>query len=430
MNQPVTVTGMGIVCSIGKNIAEYRNSLKKGECGIGFLKRVSTPAISMSLGAEIADYSFESMLRQYDSLPQEIIGRAKQAARRSPFVIQVSIMPVLEAWERAQLHTKPIRSERLGIVIAGNNLTQHYQYDLFSKFQHTPEYLTPTYPLHSMDTDHVGTLSEVFAIHGEGFSVGGASASGNVAILKGCQLIRLGVVDACLVVGAVADLSPMELQGFHNIGAMGGKCFQDDPERACRPFDKEHEGFIYGQASGCVVLESVESTQRRGVRVLAEVLGGSLVLDGRRLPDPCEEGEVRAMEWAIGQAEVETGDVDYLNAHGTSSPLGDDTEIRAVKKVFKEGISRLWINSTKGLTGHCLFSAGVIECIATIIQMLEGFVHPNRNLDNPIDNECRFSPEASVRTPIDISMSNSFGFGGINTSLILKKGDEHDGGGY
>ena len=156
--------------------------------------------------------------------------------------------------------------------------------------------------------------------------------------------------------------------------------------------------------------------------MLAQVLGGSLVLDGNRLANPNEEGEVRAMASALKQAGVAPGEVDYLNTHGTSSPLGDETEIRAVRRVFKENLSHLWINATKGLTGHCLCSAGVVEGIASIIQMQEGFVHPNVNLDNPIDRECRWVGSEAVSDGINVSMSNSFGFGGINSSVILKKG--------
>jgi malonyl-ACP decarboxylase len=311
----------------------------------------------------------------------------------------------------------------LGIVAAGNNLSQNYHYGLLCKFQSTPQYLTPKYAIHYMDTDHVGTLSEIFKIQGEGFTVGGASASGNAAIIKGCQLIQLGILDACVIVGAMADLSPLELQGFYNVGALGGKRFRDQPDKACRPFDKDHEGFIYGQAGGSLILESPDSAQKRNVPPLAEIGGGALVLDGNRLPNPNADGEARAMESALKQAGIKPGEVNYLNAHGTSSPLGDETEIKAVKQVFKESISHLWINSTKGLTGHCLTAAGVIEGIATIIQMKEGFIHPNLNLEHPIDDECKFSRHQSIETSIHTAVNNSFGFGGINTSVIFKKGE-------
>jgi malonyl-ACP decarboxylase len=226
-----------------------------------------------------------------------------------------------------------------------------------------------------------------------------------------------------MVVGSLADLSPMEMQGFVNIGGMGGKAFSDEPARACRPFDSAHEGFIYGQGSGCIILESGECARKRKTSILASMPGGAVVLDGNRLSNPNEDGEVRVMEEALRQAGIGYQELDYINAHGTSTPLGDETEIKAIKRVLKERLTQVWVNSTKSMTGHCLYSAGVIEAIASIIQMREGFVHPNLNLEHPIDSECRFSGAVTVPAEIKTAMSNSFGFGGINTSIILKIGE-------
>jgi malonyl-ACP decarboxylase len=420
----VVVTGMGVISAIGKNVSEFSYSLKIGHSGIGYRNKTSEPSISANIGADIRNFSFESAIEQYSLIPGfpiELMERARQCSRRAPFALQCSVSAALEAWEQARLDKAEIDPQRMGIIVAGNNLTQNIQYQLHQKFQKAPEYLAPSYALQYMDTDQVGTLSEILGIHGEGFTVGGASASGNIGIIKACQLIKSGVVDVCVVIGPLTDLSPMELSGFYNLGVMGGKRFDDQPEKACRPFDRDHEGFIYGQASGCLIIESLELAQKRRIPVLAEILAGSLVLDGNRLADPSEDGEVRAMLSAIDQARIDVNSVDYLNTHGTSTPLGDETEIKAIRRIFNENLPRLWINSTKGLTGHCLSAAGVVECIATIIQMQAGFVHPNINLENPIDPECLFGKATSSQADIKIAMSNSFGFGGINTSIILKK---------
>lgn len=420
---PIAVTGMGVISSIGKNINQFSESLRRGRSGIGYLKTKTDPPVSIPIGAEIMDFSFGTLLHEYKviGLGEDLIQKAMIGAGRSPLAVQAAVISTVEAWKEAWLHKTPIKPDRLGLIIGGSNLSRNYTSGLYRKFQQDPEYLNPRYPLHYLDTDHVGTISEIFSIKGEGFTVGGASASGNTAIIKGCQLIRWGIADICLVIGALADLSSMELQGFYNIGALGAKNFHDEPDKACRPFDKDHEGFIYGQASGCMILESLTSAQQRGVNVLAGITGGALVLDGNRLSDPSVEGEARAMSLALTRSGLDSSEVNYLNAHGTSSPLGDETEIKAIKKVFKDNLSRLWINSTKGLTGHCLFSAGVIEAIAVIIQMNEGFIHPNLNLENPIDSQCRFSGKESQSASIAVCMSNSFGFGGINTSIVFKK---------
>jgi malonyl-ACP decarboxylase len=422
MLKRVVVTGMGITSAIGLNIPDFSRSLWEGRSGIGFLSSLSASPGTVKIGAEIRDFSFAAALGQAPSSAESILQKAGRCAQRSPFTIQASVLAALEAWESAGLSSADIPPHRLGIIIAGTNLNQRGQYEGHQKFQQAPEYLNPRYALHFLDTDHAGVLSEILGIQGEGFSVGGASASGNVGIINGFRLVQPGRVEACLVVGALMDLSLLELQGFYNLGALGGRRFNREPDKACRPFDKDHEGFIYGQACGSLILESLESARRRGVPILAEVLGGSLVLDGNHLSNPGEDGEVRAMTLALDQAKVAPREIDYLNAHGTSSPLGDETEVRAVRRVFDDHLSHLWINATKGLTGHCLCSAGVIECIATIIQMQQGFMHPNANLDNPIDPECRWVGRTAVRAGIEISMSNSFGFGGINSSIILKKG--------
>ncbi|MEW9701798.1 beta-ketoacyl synthase N-terminal-like domain-containing protein [Paenibacillus sp. SI8] len=419
MKHHVVITGTGIISPIGYSTEEFAESLKSGRCGIDFWQSPPGSAAPVKIGAQIRDFSFDQLIKQC-AFPAELANRARLSARRSPFSVQCSVLAVLEAWVQAELHTNPVADERKGIVVSGSNLSQNYAYSLYKKFEEAPEYLSPSYALHFMDTDHVGTISDICSIKGEGFNVGGASASGNIAIIKAMQLIQLGLVDLCIVAGTVADLSPMELMSFSNLGAMGGKSFEGEPDQACRPFDKKHEGFIYGQAAACLVLESRQSAEKRGVKPLAELLSGALVLDGNRLSDPNEDGEVRAMEQALQQAGLSSKDIDYINAHGTSTPAGDMTEIRAIKRLFKERLGDIWMNSTKSLTGHCLYSAGIVEALSAIIQMKEGFVHPNLNLEEPIDQACRFSRGMSVKANLQTSLSNSFGFGGINTSIVLR----------
>ncbi|MCP4138405.1 MAG: beta-ketoacyl-ACP synthase [bacterium] len=425
MNHKTVVSGIGIVSSIGSGCTGFEASLRKGTSGIGMLPPFSNPELPVSIGAPIRDFSFDEEMQAHSSLPEELTRKAKQAARRSPFPLQVSVLSALEAWDMAGLshgNRGGIAPERLGIIIAGHNVNRNYQYELNAKFRETPEYLSPRYALHFMDTDHVGTISEIFGIMGEGFTVGTASASGNAGIIKGKQLIELGLVDACMVVGVPADLSPMEFQAFYSLGAMGGKEFRENPEKACRPFDRDHEGFIYGQGGGCLVLESLESAKKRGAQILAGIPGASLCLDANRNSDPNEEGEIRVMRGALEQAEINPSAVDYINTHGSSSPLGDKTEIQALRQIFNNDIGSIRVNATKGLTGHCLYSAGVVEAVASIIQMNRGFLHPNRNLENPIDSDINFCDAEPADAKINIALSNSFGFGGINTCIVLEKG--------
>ncbi|MGI6668758.1 MAG: beta-ketoacyl synthase N-terminal-like domain-containing protein [Acetivibrionales bacterium] len=417
----VFVTGMGVVCSIGKNVKDFSASLKNGTSGIVKMEQLKGLPFGDVIGAPVRDFTLQKSLEGLRFLPENIISSAFRCAGRSPFTVQVSVSVALEAWEQSGLHRGGVDPERIGIIAAGHNISQRYHYEAYLKYGRELEYLNPRYPLHYMDTDHVGTISEILGIKGEGFTVGDASATGNAGILKGCQMIQIDSADVCMVVAPPADLSPLEVQGFYNMGAMGGRRFSDAPEKACRPFDRDHEGFIYGQGAGCLILESMESMQKRGGTALAEIQGASLVLDANRLSNPSVDGEARAMVKALNSAEIGPSDINYINAHGSSSPLGDEVELKAIKRVFEKELSNIWINSTKGLIGHCLYSAAVIEAIAVIIQMQEGFVHGNINLENPVDNDFLFVKSKYENASIEYALSNSFGFGGINTSIVLKR---------
>ncbi|MEQ7053650.1 beta-ketoacyl synthase N-terminal-like domain-containing protein [Paenibacillaceae sp. P-4] len=414
----IVITGMGVVSSIGHQVDDFRAGLSEGKCGIDFLDEMD----SASIGAMIRNFDFHALFDKYQScLPEDMIQRVQLAVRRTSLAMQTVILSSIEAWYGAQLHESQIDPHRRGLIVAGSNLTQQISYSLYDLFQREPEYISPSYALRFMDTNYVGVLSEIFQIYGEGFSLGAASASGNAAIIKGCQLVKSGEVDACLIVAPVADLSPMEMRAFFNIGALGGRTFQSTPNLACRPFDSEHEGFIYGQASAALIVESLESALSRNAPILGYILGGAFHLDGNRLSNPSVEGEAQVMEQAIKRAGVSLDDIGYINTHGTSSPLGDVTELLAIRTTFGDRVSDIWLNATKSLTGHCLFSSGVVEAIASVIQMNEDFVHPTLNLSSPIESGFRFCVGASASARLDTVMSNSFGFGGINTSIIFGK---------
>jgi malonyl-ACP decarboxylase len=421
MTHTVGITGMGILSSIGDDVSTFSASLQNGKSGFRRTENRKVPKVPVDIVAEIQNFSFLEKLNRFQNIPDNKMRNAKRLGQRAPFAIQTSILSAMEAWQNAQLFSMCPASECVGLIVAGQNTTQNYQYDLITKFRENPEYLSPRYALEFLETNQVGVLSELFNIKGEGFVVGGASATGNVGIIKGFQAIRAGLLDICLVVGVVADLSPMDIQGFINIGAMGGKKYFNQPDKACRPFDVQHEGFIYGQASACVILESALSATKRGAPFQAVIKGGSLNLDGNSSSDPNVNGEKMAMVSALKLSGLSASEVDYLNTHGSSSSLGDKTEAEAIYHVFGNHASDLWLNASKGLTGHCLYSAGVVETIATVLQMRDGFLHPNKNLEEPIRKDLKFCGGETIDHRIEIAMSNSFGFGGINTSVVLKR---------
>lgn len=412
----VAITGMGIISSCGEGIQTFKNALKYGQSH--FIRSNGYPNLAFPvLGAFLPEIDIHSSLLKFPFLKDQQLTLNK-TIRSTSYPILLALIAALEACQQSSLSPLKLNNERIGLIVAAQNSTTNYQYNLYDKFKEEPEYLSPTYALKFMDSDYVGTLSEILRIRGEGFTVGAASASGNVALLRAYQLIENRGLDIAIVIGALADLSPMELQGFHNIGALGGHRFANEPNKACRPFDKAHEGFIYGQAVACLVLESVDSIRQRNIPALAYILGGSLVLDGNRLSNPSQEGELRSMQKAINLARISVNDIDYINTHGTSSPIGDQTEVDAIEKLLGKRSLNVALNSTKSITGHCLWSAGVVEAIATIIQMQEGFIHPSLNLENPITQNSHFAIKPET-FQIQTALSNAFGFGGFNSTIVL-----------
>lgn len=404
MSLTVPVTGTGIVCAIGADVPSFTAALLAGRCGI--------TETADGLGAPIQDWVFADAL-------DDVALRAKalRAAGRAPFPVQVAVAAALQAWTAARLSEVPVPGDRIGIVVAGHNLTARYAHDLTASFADNPAYLPARFALHALDTDHVGTLSEVLGATGEGFTVGGASASGNVGIVHAARLVASGEVDCCVLVGALTELTPLHRKGFAVLGALAepGRV----PAAACRPFDADRRGFVPGEAAAALVLESAESAARRGADVRATVVGCALGLDGNRLANPDAAGEARVMSRALRAAGLNPEDVDYVNAHGTASRLGDETEVAALHAVF--GAARPWVNSTKGLTGHCLGSAGVVEAVATVAQLVGGFAHPNVNLDRPVDDRVRFVGAAAQPAGLSRALSNGFGFGGINSAVAFAR---------
>ncbi|NEP41196.1 MAG: polyketide beta-ketoacyl:ACP synthase, partial [Okeania sp. SIO2H7] len=379
--------------------------LLSGETQFAYLKQPGRERVKAFIGAEIPDIDTRTLFPEYSGL--------LRAATKSA---QVATVAVAEAWQDAQLTSSQINPERVGLVVGGSNLQQRYQQQIWERYHSRQEFIRPTYGLTFWDTDILGLISQCFQIQGEGYSVGGASASGAVAIIHAARQILMGNSDICIALGTLSDLSGYELQALMNLGAMGSERFADRPDLACRPFDQDHDGFIYGEGCGVVILESTDHARQRGAQSYGQLKGWGFALDGNRSPEPSQKGEERAINTALAMADLQPESIDYVNTHGTGSPLGDKTEVGALKSA---GLQHCLLNSTKSLTGHCLTAAGVVEAIATILQMKFGFCHPTKNLVNPIDTSLNWVKETSVQAEIKYAISNSFGFGGINTALLI-----------
>ncbi|MEM1168621.1 MAG: beta-ketoacyl synthase N-terminal-like domain-containing protein [Cyanobacteria bacterium P01_H01_bin.35] len=404
---PIEITGMGIITPIGQGVVAFTEALLSGKTQFGYLKRPGREATKPFMGAELPDIDVKSFFPEKSGL-----------LRSATWTSQIATMAVSEAWQDAQLNSSEVNPERIGLVIGGSNLQQRHQQQTWQRYQSRPEFIRPTYGLTVWDTDIMGMLSQCFQIRGEGYSVGGASASGAVAIIHAARQILMGATDISIAVGALFDLSAYECQGLTNLGAMGSERFADRPEQACRPFDQDHDGFIYGEGCGVLVLERADHAKQRGAISHGKLMGWGFGLDGNRSPEPSQIGEERVMNAALAMANLKAEQIDYVNTHGTSSPLGDRTEVAALKSV---GLHNCLLNSTKSLTGHCLTAAGVVEAIATILQIKNSFCHSTHNLVNPIDSSLALVKETSISAEINYGMSNSFAFGGINTALLIGK---------
>lgn len=411
----VLITGLGIVTPIGTGREPFTAALKEGKSNfsvteweqegqgfrfpLGKVDAFSLPALAPTLALEPALITAARRLRNL--------------SQSSAF----GVFAALEAWADAGIHAGNTDLSRVAIVVGGSNTQQATLVAAQEKYQGRLQFINPNYGLNFFDTDLAGALSELLGITGEGHSIGAASASGNAALIQAHRLIGTGAYDLVLAVAPLMDLSVYEYQAFTMLGAMARLEEEHQPSALCRPFDAAHKGFVYGQCAGCVVLESAEHAASRGQQAYGSLAGYGVSMDANRNPNPSAEGEARAMIKAVKSAGIEAGQVDYVNTHGTASVVGDEAEVEALLAAGLEGVKA---NSTKSLTGHGLTAAGMVECIATLVQMNEGFLHPSKNLSDPITDRIAWIRDQPVLAQLNYAMSNSFGFGGINTSVIFK----------
>ena len=417
--EPVVVTGRGVLTPLGLGLKPLLDGLRDGQSAISDTK---LEPLEGARPVALLDESAEQWTDAWFATGTPLAKRAQKLVKRGPRGLVGAVVTAAQAWSEAALDTDRVDGERRGVVVGGHDLAMGYEENLRTKFGGSPHHLPPSFAVRMMDTDHVGVLSELLGIRGYGLTVGGASASGTMALIQAHDLIRAGRIDQCLVVGPMAELSPMALQSFDAMGALGGVA--NPGTRASRPFDQARDGFVFGQAVATLVLERASEAQLRQARVRGRILGTGVALDASASPAPSAEGEARAMRYALDEAGVAPGRVDTINAHGTSSRAGDGVELEAIAEVFGEHAKTLRIQSSKGFLGHTLWAAGVLEALVVLGQMEADFVHGNANLTEPIDDAIGLVGSTAVTPGPRIALSNSFGFGGINTSVVLGHAEE------
>lgn len=402
MRTELVITGIGVISAIGQGKAAFSSALLAGKHAFDQMKRPGRQKETAFIGAEIATLNE----------PEESLNKRWG---RASLTSQLALLTLMEAWEEAALDRVP--AERIGLIVGGSNMQQRDMLHTFEAYHHQPHFVPPTYGMTFMDSDICGWCTEQFNIKGLAYTTGGASASGQLAVIQACEAVLSGKVDACVALGALTDISYMECHAFRSLGAMGTDRYAHRPEEAARPFDQNRDGFIYGENCGAVVIERKETAFKRGLQPYAHLLGWAWTMDGNRNPNPSREGERRVIQQALDQANLSSEAIDYVNPHGTGSHIGDLTELQALRDCQ---LTHAYINATKSITGHGLSAAGVVELIATLLQMEAGQLHPTRNLQEPLDGSFRWVGQEKTTVPITHSLNLSFGFGGINTAVCLK----------
>jgi 3-oxoacyl-[acyl-carrier-protein] synthase II len=342
-------------------------------------------------------------------------------ARRLDRCSQFALVAAKQAIEDAKLPISEDNTYEIAIVLGSGiggvgTLTGEHAVMM----QKGPNRVSPfAVPMMLPDTA-TGQVAMHFKIKGPNFCVVSACASGTNAMGEAFELIRAGRAKIALTGGTEAPINAFALAAFHNMGALS--TYNDEPERACRPFDKTRNGFVTGEGAGVLILESLDSARERGAHIYAEVLGYGVTADAYHITAPDAIGPAMAMRMALRQANGKLGKIDYLNAHGTSTTLNDANETRAIKSVFGEAAYDLHISSTKSMSGHLLGAAGAFEAIACVKAINESTIPPTINYEHP-DPECdlNYTPNAAVKMPVHVAMSNSFGFGGHNACVVISE---------
>lgn len=407
---PLVISGIGVTSAIGQGKRPFIDALLAGTHRFGVMQRPGrqVPNGPGGVGSAFIGAEIGALL-----LPMAI---PAAKLRNASWSAQVALATLHEAWHDARL--QEVDAQRIGLIIGGSNLQQRELVQTQSQYQDRVNFLRPTYAISFLDSDLCGLCTEVFGIRGLAFTIGGASASGQLAVIQAIEAVRSGQVDICIALGALLDLSYFECQALRSLGAMGSDRFAQQPALACRPFDQEHDGFIFGEACGAVVIERAGTASRNIRSRYAALSGWSVVWDANRNPNPSLDGEITVIQRALAKAGMSADAIDYVNPHGTASQLGDATELDALRRC---GLEHAYLNTTKSLVGHGLSAAGIVELIAVVLQMQAGQLHPSRNLEQPIDGTFNWVRAQPVDHLIQRALNMSMGFGGINTAVCLQR---------
>jgi 3-oxoacyl-[acyl-carrier-protein] synthase II len=408
-NGRVFVTGAGIVSPLGNDIESFWTHLIAGQSGAGPITRFDASGYETRFACEVKDFTTDGVVDRKD-------------AKRMDRFAQFAVVASHQAMKNASLDLDAVNRDRVGVVMgSGIGGMETFEAQHAVLLERGPGRISPFFIPMMISDMAAGQVSIQFGLRGPNFATVSACASGAHAIGEALRLMRSGDADVIVAGGAEATITRMALAGFGSSRALSTR--NDDPQRASRPFDLDRDGFVIGEGAGVLVLETEDHARRRGAPLLCELGGYGATADAYHLTAPSEDGNgaARAMSRALKDAGIPAEDVEYINAHGTSTPAGDPAEVRAVKSVFGDHARRLLMSSTKSMTGHLLGAAGGLEAVITALTLARGIVPPTINLERP-DPQCDldFVPNQARQRAVKVALSNSFGFGGHNVTLAMK----------
>jgi 3-oxoacyl-[acyl-carrier-protein] synthase II len=409
----VVVTGLGAITPLGKSVADYWQGLSDGVNGCDLIKQFDASKFKTRFGCEVKDFD-----------PTTYLDRKE--ARKIDRFTQFALIASDEAVKDAGINKDNVDVDRVGVIFAsgiGGLITFQEEVVNFASGDGTPRFNPFFIPKMILDIA-AGQISMRHGFRGPNYAVVSACASSTNAIIDAFDTIRLGKADVIVTGGSEAVISAAGVGGFNAMKALSER--NDDPKSASRPFDKDRDGFVMGEGAGVIIVESLDHALARGAKIYCEIAGGGATADAHHITAPHPEGlgAQNVMKVALKDAGMKAEDIDYINVHGTSTPLGDIAETKAILNVFGDHAYKLNISSTKSMTGHCLGAAGALEALACILAVIKDIVPPTINhfTDDPeLDPALNFTFNQAQHRPVNAALSNTFGFGGHNASVIVKK---------
>ena len=408
----VVVTGLGALTPIGNNVSEYWTNLLSGQSGAAPITHFDASNFKTRFACEVKNFNVTDYIDR------------KEARKQDPYT-QYAVVSTSEAMKDSNIDLDNIDLDRAGVIWGsgiGGIKTFYDEVSAFAKGDGNPRF-NPFFIPKMISDIAAGVISIKYGFRGPNFTTVSACASSSNAIIDSFNYIRLGKADIIITGGSEASVNEAGVGGFNAIKALSTR--NENPEKASRPFDRNRDGFVLGEGAGTLILEEYEHAIKRSAKIYAEVIGGGLSADAHHItaPHPDGLGAKKVMENALEDAQMKPDEIDYINVHGTSTPLGDISEVKAIKEVYGKHAYNLNISSTKSMTGHLLGAAGAVEAIASILALQKNIVPPtinNENFDDQLDSKLNFTLNKVQKRNVNAVMSNTFGFGGHNASIILK----------